>query len=60
MPNIIPIISPMALAGRLAKKIASEKNGSFGGRNRHVFFISPCAAKATDAKYPCGVDKKLC
>lgn len=56
LPNIIPIISPMALAGRLAKKIASEKTG-LSENEIGTFFISPCAAKATDAKYPCGVDK---
>lgn len=56
LPNIIPVISPMALAGRLAKKLASEKTG-LGEDEIGTFFISPCAAKATDAKYPCGVDK---
>lgn len=56
IPNIIPIISPMDLAGQLAKKIAMEKT-SFREDEIGTFFISPCAAKAMGAKYPCGVDK---
>lgn len=56
LPNILPVISPMSLAGRLAKKIASQKTG-LSQDEIGTFFISPCAAKATDAKYPCGVDK---
>lgn len=54
--NIIPIISPMDLAGKLAKKIAMEKTG-YKEEEIGTFFISPCPAKATSAKYPCGISK---
>lgn len=56
LPNIIPIISPMDLAGKLAKKIAMEKTG-LKEEEIGTFFISPCAAKATSVKSPCGLDK---
>lgn len=53
--NIIPVISPMQLAGRLAREEAAKKTG-FKPQEIGVFFITPCAAKATCAHYPIGLD----
>ena len=47
--NIIPLISPMNLAAKLARIIAEEKSG-FKSEEIGVFFITPCAAKATCTK----------
>ena len=52
--NIIPVISPMQLAGRLAREEAAKKTG-LSPEDIGVFFITPCAAKATCAQYPIGL-----
>jgi len=54
--NIIPLISPMNLAAKLARIIAEEKSG-FKSEEIGVFFITPCAAKATCTKSPHGLIK---
>ena len=56
--NILPVISPMNLAAKLARKIAVE-NTNFKPEEIGVFFISPCAAKATCTKYPLGLPQSL-
>jgi iron only hydrogenase large subunit-like protein len=43
--QIIPFISPMELAARIAKKNAGNNRGKVG-----VFFISPCAAKFSEIR----------
>jgi len=53
--NIIPVISPMQLAGKLAKEEAIKKTG-YDSSQIGVFFITPCAAKATCANYPIGLN----
>ena len=50
--QIIPFISPMELAARIAKKRAGEHKGKVG-----VFFISPCAAKYSEIRDPHRKDK---
>ena len=45
--QIIPFISPMELAARIAKKKAGSDRGKVG-----VFFISPCAAKFSEINNP--------
>lgn len=47
--NIIPLKSPMEVAAEDARRIAAEKTG-FLPEEIGVFFISPCAAKATVIK----------
>lgn len=47
--NIIPLKSPMEVAAEDARRIAAEKTG-FLSEEIGVFFISPCAAKATVIK----------
>lgn len=54
--NILPVISPMQLAGRLAREEAVKKTG-YNPEQIGVFFITPCAAKATCAQYPIGIEK---
>ena len=45
--QIIPFISPMELAARIAKEKAGNNKGKVG-----VFFISPCAAKFSEIRNP--------
>lgn len=52
--NIAPIISPMDLAGKLARERAREKT-RLPDEQIGIFFITPCAAKATCAKKPLGM-----
>ncbi len=58
LDNIIPLISPMNLAAKLARLIAEEKSG-YKKEEIGVFFITPCAAKATCTKLPHGL-KESC
>ena len=50
--HIAPIIAPMELAGRLAKKEARREHPE--KKNVGCFFISPCAGTITEAKAPIG------
>lgn len=54
--NILPIKSPMEVAGMMSKKIMSKALG-LSPEDIGVFFISPCAAKVTDTKEPIGMEK---
>ena len=54
--HVLPVISPMNLAARLSRSIVKEKLG-FTDEEIGVFFITPCAAKATCAKIPVGAAK---
>lgn len=49
IPNIIPLRSPMELSAEDARRGAVEKTG-FKPEEIGIFFISPCAAKATAVK----------
>ena len=49
IPNLIPLRSPMELSAEAARKEAVEKTG-LQSEEIGVFFISPCAAKATAVK----------
>ena len=53
--QILPIISPMELAARYAKEKYMAKG--IPEEDIGVFFISPCAAKATDIRRPKGFKK---
>lgn len=50
--QIIPFISPMELAARMAKERAGDDKGKVG-----VFFISPCAAKFSEIRKPHRLEK---
>jgi len=54
--NILPVISPMQLAGKIAKEEAIKKTG-LSASEIGVFFITPCAAKATCTQDPIGLEK---
>lgn len=47
--NIIPLKSPMEVAAEDARRTAIERTG-LSGEEIGVFFVSPCAAKATAVK----------
>lgn len=53
--HILPIMSPMELAARYAKKKYVEKG--IREEDIGVFFISPCPAKATEIHRPKGIEK---
>jgi len=54
--QVVPILSPMEVAGRLAKEEAAKRTGlpytSIG-----TFFISPCPAKVTSITHPLNVSE---
>jgi len=52
--HVHPILSPMQIAGRLAKEECGRRTG-LPYDQIGVFFISPCPAKATDVAAPIGV-----
>ncbi len=54
--HILPVISPMNLAARLAREVAKKHIG-LSDSEIGVFFITPCAAKATCAHIPIGAAK---
>lgn len=58
LPNVLPIIAPYELAAKLAKEEAMEKTG-LRKEDIGAFFISPCPAKATDAKNPVGFNERF-
>ena len=53
--QVLPIISPMELAARYAREKHIQRG--IPAEDIGVFFISPCAAKATDVRRPKGFDK---
>jgi iron only hydrogenase large subunit-like protein len=53
--HILPVISPMEVAARQVK--ANLINKGLNEKDIGVFFISPCAAKATNARNPIGFDE---
>ncbi|WP_058485120.1 [Fe-Fe] hydrogenase large subunit C-terminal domain-containing protein [Defluviitalea phaphyphila] len=55
--NILPIMSPMEVAARIVK--TNLINKGFKKEDIGIFFISPCAAKATNAKNPIGFEKSF-
>lgn len=53
---VLPLQSPMHIAAKMAKEEAMKETG-LPFEKIGVFFISPCAAKVTDAKRPIGVEE---
>ena len=53
--NILPLVSPMEVAARLAKEYYRKQG--IPEKDVGVFFISPCAAKATYVVNPLGTQK---
>ena len=54
LPHVLPLISPMEAAAMAARKEAAQKT-SYKPEEIGVFFISPCAAKATGVRNPIGL-----
>ncbi|MGF7396886.1 [Fe-Fe] hydrogenase large subunit C-terminal domain-containing protein [Thermoanaerobacterium thermosaccharolyticum] len=54
--NILDIMPPVEVAGKIAKDEAKKKTG-LNDEEIGVFFISPCAAKVTSVKNPIGIKK---
>ncbi len=50
IPNVIPIVSPKEAIARYAREHLIEKG--IPEKDIGIFFISPCAAKVTDSRYP--------
>ncbi|NLM48096.1 MAG: 4Fe-4S binding protein [Epulopiscium sp.] len=53
--HILPVISPMEVAARIVKNDLIKRG--IDEKDIGVFFISPCAAKATNARNPIGIEK---
>ncbi|MFZ5591730.1 MAG: [Fe-Fe] hydrogenase large subunit C-terminal domain-containing protein [Bacillota bacterium] len=53
LEHIIPLVSPMEIAGRVAREAAHRQTG-FGPEEIGVFFLTPCPAKVTEVKQPAG------
>ena len=54
IPHILPVIAPVEAAAVAARKAAVEKTG-LSPEKIGVFFITPCAAKATTVQNPIGL-----
>lgn len=54
--NIVPLLAPVELAARMAKKEAMEKTG-LPAEKIGAIFISPCPAKVTAVKMPLSTKK---
>lgn len=52
--NVLPVISPMQTAARMAKEEAIIKKG-YAEEQIGIFFISPCSAKITEVHQPLGI-----
>ena len=56
IPSMLPLVAPVELAARLAKKRAAEKTG-LPESDIGAVFISPCPAKVTAMRMPLGSEK---
>ncbi len=55
--NILPIMPPVELAARMAKKEAKRKHPDLRDEDICALFISPCPSKVSYAKFPIGTEK---
>ncbi len=55
--QILPILAPIEMAARMAKKEALEKHPELSESDICVLFISPCPAKISYVKSPLGTGK---
>lgn len=55
--NLLPIIPPIELAAKMAKKEAKEKHPELNDEDICAIFISPCPAKVSYVRNPIGVEK---
>ena len=57
--NVMPLLAPIEVAAKIARKEAMEETG-MKSENIGVFFITPCAAKVTEIHSPTYVEKSAC
>ncbi len=57
--NVMPLLAPIEVAARIARKEAMEETG-LKSEDIGVFFITPCAAKVTEIHSPTYVEKSAC
>ena len=57
--NVMPVLAPIEVAARLARKEAIEKTG-LKSEDIGVFFITPCPAKVTEISSPNYVEESAC
>ncbi len=55
--NLLPVLPPVELAARLAKKEALEKHPELCEEDICTLFISPCPAKVSYVRNPLGTEK---
>ena len=55
--NLMPVLPPIELAARLAKKEALEKHPELREEDICTLFISPCPAKVSYVRNPLGTEK---
>ena len=57
--NVMPLLAPIEVAARIARREAMEDTG-LKSEDIGVFFITPCAAKVTEIHSPSYVEKSAC
>ncbi|MBQ7505127.1 MAG: 4Fe-4S binding protein [Ruminococcus sp.] len=57
--NVMPLLAPIEVAARIARKEAINQSG-LPSEDIGVFFITPCAAKVTEVHSPTYVKKSAC
>lgn len=57
--NVLPLLAPIEVAAKIARKEAIEKTG-LKSEDIGVFFITPCPAKVTEIHTPNSVEKSAC
>ena len=57
LDNILPVMPPIEVAARIARKEALEKHPELSDDDICVLFLSPCPAKVSYVKNPLGVEK---
>lgn len=55
--QVLPVLAPIEIAARIAKKEALEKHPELAPEDICVLFISPCPAKVSYVKSPLGTGK---
>ncbi len=57
--NVLPLLAPIEVAAKTARKEAIERTG-LKSEDIGVFFITPCPAKVTEIHTPNSVEKSAC
>jgi hypothetical protein len=57
--NVMPLLAPIEVAARIARKEAMEDTG-LKSEEIGVFFITPCAAKVTEVHSPNSIKESAC